>query len=376
MIKSRSKYLIIVSFLAIFKAYAQRPAFELKGVLTGVDTGFVQIWASKTDTTCTVLANKVPIINGKFTFQGQLAHPSTTALVIESKEVLETGWFYIDTGKQEITILIESLVTVTSNGTTFNEYAQKFTPKMALIERKKGEWKRNYGVLANKYNLDMPPSVEDSMQIISNALNREKGLILLDYIKQNPKSYVGLMELSGSISRNNYLPIHDSCFFYMDKQLKNSLLGKRVADKLKNVQLTAINSIFPSIPLTNINGQEIIFNKDTLGAYTLVDFWFHSCGACLLQFPKFKAIYGKWQAKGFNIMGISIDKKGYEANWRAAIDKHQLSWTQYWDINSVEANRLLINFFPTNFLLDKTGKIVAKNIEPHQLEKFLEANLK
>ncbi len=47
---------------------------------------------------------------------------------------------------------------------------------------------------------------------------------------------------------------------------------------------------------------------------------------------------------------------------------------QFRDADGIIANKLSIISFPINFLVDKTGKIIARNIEPMELEKFLQLN--
>ncbi len=93
-------------------------------------------------------------------------------------------------------------------------------------------------------------------------------------------------------------------------------------------------------------------------------------------FEKLKTIYQKYRFKGFEIIGISTDEKKNKADWKKAIIRYNLSWKHFWDVNGFWAQKLSINSFPTNFLLDNTGKIIAKNIEPTELEKLLEKNLK
>lgn len=57
------------------------------------------------------------------------------------------------------------------------------------------------------------------------------------------------------------------------------------------------------------------------------------------------------------------------------MNKYKLSWPQYWDKGGVESSRLSINKFPTNFLLDRQGNIIQKDLKPAELAHFLEKNL-
>jgi len=62
-------------------------------------------------------------------------------------------------------------------------------------------------------------------------------------------------------------------------------------------------------------------------------------------------------------------------NWENVLNKYQLEWPQYWDQDQKQSSKLAINIFPTNFLLDKNGKIIAKNLMPNQLSYFLSKHL-
>lgn len=72
-----------------------------------------------------------------------------------------------------------------------------------------------------------------------------------------------------------------------------------------------------------------------------------------------------------NIISISVDDSANIANWKKVINQYQLSWEQYLDLNGKEAKRLSIFEFPTNFLIDKSGKIIATDIEPAELKQLL-----
>lgn len=369
------KYLFFALFLLSFKGFAQTLEFEIDGMIVGLDTGIIQFYFPKRDSLPTVYEEKVPIKNGKFTFKGQLAFPDRGLFIITSKETIETNWIYIDIGKQAITIHIDSAVSLTSDSRIFSEYKEKFKKKMTLVDLQHKEWKSNYVALAKKHELNLPNNVEDSMQVIANLIQNHKDSLLLDYIKQNPLSYVSLGELLTN-SGYDYKPIYDTCFLYLDNKLKINSLGQEIYIEFEKLRATYMGAFLPTIPVVDLEGHKFVFDKKDLKEYILCDFWFSSCGYCIMQFPRLNDIYTKWQSKGFDMISISTDRKTAETAWLNAIKKHNLLWSQYWDIDGLEAKKLLIRSFPTNFLLDKTGKIVAKNIGLSQLEAFLELNLK
>ena len=75
------------------------------------------------------------------------------------------------------------------------------------------------------------------------------------------------------------------------------------------------------------------------------------------------AAYNKYKEKGFDILGVSLDRD--KDAWLKAIDEDQLAWHQvsdlkYWQ-NEV-AQLYGVNSIPHSILLDPDGKIVAKNL--------------
>jgi len=107
--------------------------------------------------------------------------------------------------------------------------------------------------------------------------------------------------------------------------------------------------------------------------FHLVDFWFSGCAPCRAQFNTLKELYSQYSNKGFEIVGISNDKDKKE--WGKAIIDEKLSWQQYWDMNRKDTHRLSINVFPSNFLIDSKGKIIAKNISLEALDELLSRDL-
>jgi peroxiredoxin len=80
-------------------------------------------------------------------------------------------------------------------------------------------------------------------------------------------------------------------------------------------------------------------------------------------------LYKRLKDKGFEVFGVSIDSK--KANWLKAIKQDKIKYTQVNDIggwNSTVAATFGVEQIPTSFLLDKTGRIVAIDLEGKSLE--------
>jgi peroxiredoxin len=115
------------------------------------------------------------------------------------------------------------------------------------------------------------------------------------------------------------------------------------------------------------------------GKYVLIDFWASWCGPCRAENPNVVAAFSKYRDKDFTVLGVSLDRPGQKEKWLKAIHDDQLQWThvsdlKFWD-NEV-AKLYDVKAIPQNFLIDKEGRIVAKNIRGEELQTTLKELIK
>ncbi|POY36003.1 TlpA family protein disulfide reductase [Solitalea longa] len=127
----------------------------------------------------------------------------------------------------------------------------------------------------------------------------------------------------------------------------------------------------PEIQLNDINGNPISVSS-LKGKYVLVDFWASWCGPCMQEVPELTNLYATYHGKGLEIYGVSLDND--KNRWQQATKNHQMNWIHVSDLKKWESQPLEsygVDAIPANFILDKEGKIIAKNLHGVQLEHFL-----
>ena len=130
------------------------------------------------------------------------------------------------------------------------------------------------------------------------------------------------------------------------------------------------------ITLPDLKGKMVKLS-DHKGKVVLIDFWASWCGPCRKANPELAVLYSKYQAKGFEIFGVSIDDE--RKAWKKAIEADGITWKQVNAKGGWEAPVALawkLEQIPASFLIDTEGKVVAVDPTREDLENYLKNNLK
>ncbi len=128
-----------------------------------------------------------------------------------------------------------------------------------------------------------------------------KKLYLYRYALKNPDSYVALWKISDYLG-NGYCKWLDSAFNVLSEKIKKSETGKLIRNDLAQLALTDTGKILPDLDLIDMTGRKKEYSfKKNKSQYTLVDFWFAHCGACISEFPTYMKLYKTHHVKGFDI---------------------------------------------------------------------------
>jgi thiol-disulfide isomerase/thioredoxin len=201
-----------------------------------------------------------------------------------------------------------------------------------------------------------------------------------DFIDKTSSSLVSLLALKNQLGPQMFIfnPSEDKKLFtHVDSVLMSAFPKSDLVVSLHNeltsyysqVEATnplssalATGNVVPEISLPSPEGK--IINLSSLkGKYVLLDFWASWCPPCRAENPNLVMNYQKYHSEGFEIFQVSLDRT--KEDWLKGIRADNLNWfhvsdLKYW--NSSVVPLYAIQSIPTNYLLDREGKIIASNL--------------
>jgi thiol-disulfide isomerase/thioredoxin len=114
----------------------------------------------------------------------------------------------------------------------------------------------------------------------------------------------------------------------------------------------------PDFALQTVEGQEVTLSG-LRGKVVLLDFWATWCGPCRESIPHLSQLYKSYQDKGFELIGMSMDKAGEVEMVRRFVKSMDIPYPIIMTPEDVARN-YKITGLPTTVLIDKEGKVREK----------------
>ena len=145
-----------------------------------------------------------------------------------------------------------------------------------------------------------------------------------------------------------------------DDEQYRAALARLAADDLKRQH--------PEFTLTDITGKKWQFS-DLRGKVVLVNFWATWCPPCRKEMPDLDALYRRFGAKGFVVLGISDEER---QKVEPFIREHKVTFPVLLDPGRKVNDAFVVEGIPKSFVYDRDGKLVAQSIDMRTQKQFLE----
>ena len=145
-----------------------------------------------------------------------------------------------------------------------------------------------------------------------------------------------------------------------------SLENQIYSSGLRNL-IQFAESGFPEIALPDPNGDTIRLSS-LKGKVVLLSFWASWDKNSTNLNPSLVELYKRFNSRGFEIYQVSLDYN--RESWLNAIEYDELSWINVSDLSypqSLTAGVYNIQALPANFLINRSGDIVGKNLSINDL---------
>jgi thiol-disulfide isomerase/thioredoxin len=185
-----------------------------------------------------------------------------------------------------------------------------------------------------------------------------KAMIYLQVFENFDQAALALNKLKADYPKAPQMVQVDEMLLVVTKQQAASKIQKQLE----------VGKVFPDFEEKDLKGEPVSVAKYK-GNVVLLDFWATWCGPCVDEMPNVIALYKKYQPRGFEIIGISLDRDAAALN--AYLEKNKMTWPQifdgkFWDAKLAE--KYGVTSIPFTVLLNADGKIVGKNLRGPALE--------
>ncbi|WP_181306308.1 TlpA disulfide reductase family protein [Rufibacter sp. XAAS-G3-1] len=303
--------------------------------------------------------------DGTFVMEGTVAEPAIYKLGFENQEGI---MLVVDNKSIEVTADSGQVAqTYTVTGSKDSELIQELNKIMQSMQQNATALNQQFQEASTAGNEAEVKRLQEQFM----ALQQENQNQLKAFVKANPSSVVSVYTAGNVLNLDEHYTFVDSMNTAFKSALPNSKYTKSLEARLSKMRSTAMGSAAPDIKLPSPDGPEIALTS-LRGKYVLIDFWASWCGPCRKENPNVVRMYNKYKDKGFEIFGVSLDQD--RAKWLKAIEADKLTWPHVSDLKGWESSAATlygITAIPQTILLDKEGKIIAKNLRGEALEEKL-----
>jgi thiol-disulfide isomerase/thioredoxin len=276
----------------------------------------------------------------------------------------------IDTKINWDSLIIKNAITVSYERFSGNKIIQEKTPLLICYFKKPTQFFYSFPQYATtKLDGEEIAICSDDFTKLSY---KKTSLVLLDNNFGNEKR----TKVENLISNGENITVNGITFKNKGVNLnRNVLILEKTTVPLKQSFSSQVG--FKAFPFEGLNfkTKSKISLNDYKGKYLLIDFWAEWCGPCIKELPNLKLLYNKLDKSRIEFIGIVGES--HAEGLEKLIHNYSITWPQ---ILTDERNKIKdtygVSGYPTSFLINPEGIIVAKNLRGKELERKINELIK
>ena len=152
---------------------------------------------------------------------------------------------------------------------------------------------------------------------------------------------------------------------------QNSEMGQKINKILYSYGNPEVGQIAPDFSLTDKNGK-LVRLSDFKGKYIIMLFWASWCSPCVKEMQTVVETYENARKKNIEFVAVSLDED--KQAWLSFIEKFSMKFINLSDQKgwiSEPALMYQVNGIPDNFIIDDQGKLIVRNRNFRDIQKFI-----
>jgi len=368
----------IILFAVACGGPRRQDGFLINGKISGLRQKVAYLVTYKDGGAAKVDSSAVDTVKGTFRLHGKVETPDLMFITFPDGSEIEV--FVENT---VITVKGDSIQNTVIEGSGSNDEYTAYKVRRDSVDGEFKAQQAEYDSVLLKYNAARKGGNEAETRSLYDQLAKIEAIpearmkeYNVDFVKNHGSSFVAPVVLWNELAWSMDAPEMEPLVKGFDTSIQKSGYVALLKQRIETLKKVSIGS-----PATDFTMNDTLGNPQKLSSFfgkaLLVDFWASWCGPCRRENPNIVAAYRQYSRKGFDIVGISLDKN--KARWMKAIGDDMLGWHHLSDLrgwNNAAAGLYGIRSIPSNLLLDKNGIIIGKNLMGDDLTNKLRELLK
>ena len=356
-------FIALAAIGLFFTSCNQGEQFKLTGNISGQSEG--KVYLSKVQDNELVKVDSAVLKEGVFEFVGNVSSPEMYHIQLDGQK--EVADFFLENANIELSADAEKLSEAKVVGSMEQDVYVKYQESQKFFNEKLDALYKEYRTARQTQD----QAKVDSILGITRKLEVEKKTVTDEFLANNATTVVSGY-LRYRMSEGMELNELEELYNLLAENVKASIYGIKIKEKIDLINNVAVGKQAPDFTLDTPEGQPLSLSSFK-GKVVVIDFWASWCGPCRKENPHMVELYNEVHEKGVEFLGVTLDDN--KEKWLKAIDDDGLLWGQVFDKGGKAAYKYDVPAIPFTVVIDKEGKIVAKDVFGDELKAVIEKAL-